>query len=100
MSLVAMLVLLICAPVLEETVFRAGLQDLLMRARQHPAVCVGTSALIFTTAHALVRPELMTMTVLLPGLLLGLIYQRTRSLRTCIALHAAMNACWLGFIAR
>jgi membrane protease YdiL (CAAX protease family) len=95
-----LLVLLVIAPVLEEAVFRAGLQDLLMRSRYRPIVCVGIGALAFTAAHALARPEPMTAAVLLPGLLLGLVYQHTRSLRACIALHAAMNACWLGFIAR
>jgi hypothetical protein len=33
----------------------------------------------------------------LPALLIGFVYAHTGRLRHCIALHAAMNAIWLGY---
>lgn len=91
--------LLVAAPLLEEAVFRGGLQEWLMRSRHRAEICIGATAVAFAAAHALARQDASAASLLLPGIALGLLYQRTRSLWLCIAAHAAMNAAWLTFMA-
>lgn len=90
--------LLVLAPLLEETVFRAGLQEALLR-RWHalPHAANAVTAAAFGVAHAIVRSDAAAFGVALPALLIGAVYQRTGRLRLCVALHAAMNAAWLGW---
>ena len=90
--------LLVLAPVLEESVFRAGLQEALLR-RWHRLPCLANAvtAAAFGLAHALVRADAGAFAVALPALLIGAVYQRGGRLRPCVALHAAMNAAWLGW---
>jgi membrane protease YdiL (CAAX protease family) len=99
----AWVVLLVVAPVLEETVFRAGLQETLLRrlARQRGgalAANVGT-ALAFAAAHMVLHPGVLAALTLLPALLVGAVYQRGRRLAPCIAVHATFNALWLAWAA-
>lgn len=75
------------APVLEEMLFRG----VLLRAflRQHArGTAIAASALYFGVAHLNIYQ--FTLTFLL-GLLLGWLYERSRSLLPCIALHGAIN---------
>lgn len=89
-------VLLLLAPVLEETVFRAGVQEFLQRRWPlHSWLPIGVTALAFGAAHALARADSVAFAVALPALLIGAVYRRTGRLRHCILLHAAMNAAWL-----
>jgi membrane protease YdiL (CAAX protease family) len=89
-------VLLVVAPVLEEAVFRAGLQEaLLRRPALAPWLANGLTALVFGLAHALLRGSAGALAVALPALLIGVVYARWRRLRWCVALHALMNAMWL-----
>jgi membrane protease YdiL (CAAX protease family) len=82
---------LMLMPLAEEIVLRAGLQEaLLRRAMAHGAANLIT-ALVFATAHVLLRGEWAAAMVALPALVLGALYGRTRQLRGCVALHAAMN---------
>lgn len=94
-----LLVLLVLAPLLEEAVFRAGLHEALLRRwAGHPALWANlATAAAFALAHAAVRADALAWAVALPAVLIGLLYQRQRRLRTCVALHAAMNAAWLGW---
>jgi membrane protease YdiL (CAAX protease family) len=91
--------LLVIAPCLEETVFRAGLHEaLLRRAVASPALAHlanGAVALLFGVAHAALQHSVWALAVALPAAAIGLLYQHTRSLPACIAAHAAMNAVWL-----
>lgn len=94
------LVLLAVAPVLEEVVFRAGLQEFLLQGRRgHLAISAHAAnlltALAFAAAHVAARPGLLTVLTFVPALLVGALYQRRRRLAPCIALHAAFNAFWL-----
>lgn len=89
-------VLLVLAPLFEETVFRAGLQEALLRgwhALPHAANAV--TAATFGFAHAIVRSDAAAFGVALPARLIGAVYQRTGRLQLCVALHTAMNAAWL-----
>ena len=74
------------APLWEEAVFRGFLLPSLCRyLPAHGAV--GVSALLFAVAHQ----NALTPGVLLPGVLFGGVYVRTRSLAAPIALHALWN---------
>lgn len=92
-------VLLVFAPLAEEAVFRAGLQEALLRRQGSALVANGLTALAFGLAHVLVRGDAGAFVVAAPALLIGAVYGRWRRLRLCVALHAAMNAVWLGWAA-
>jgi membrane protease YdiL (CAAX protease family) len=85
---------LLIAPLAEEAVFRAGLQEKLLR-RGHSAWAANlVTAACFTAAHVLLRGDALAWVVCVPALFLGCVYAQTRQLRWCVALHAAMNALW------
>ena len=92
------LMLLVVAPLLEETVFRAGLQEALVRHLRAPLLANVLTAAGFGLAHALWRGEASGLLVAGPALVIGAVYARRRRLVPCIGLHAAMNAVWLGWI--
>jgi membrane protease YdiL (CAAX protease family) len=95
-------VVLVAAPVVEEAVFRAGLQELLLLRGWHEAVANLATAAVFVLAHALtqtLRP-LHALGVAGSALLLGWLYGRTRRLRLCIAAHAGMNAVGVAVLQR
>lgn len=87
--------LLAIAPLLEEAAFRAGLQEALLRWTKAPWVANVSTAIAFGVVHAAVRGDIGAFAVVLPALLIGFVYERSRKLRHCVALHAAMNAFWL-----
>lgn len=89
------LLLLVVAPLLEETVFRAGAQEWLRRATRRPVAAIALTAALFGLAHVAVRGELAAALVFVPALAIGFVYERTGRLRDCVVLHAAMNALWL-----
>lgn len=85
--------LLLLAPVLEEWVVRAGLQEWLIR-RAVP-VPVGLSAAAFALLHVGSGWRAVGL-VLAPGLALALLYQHSRDWRLCALAHCGMNALALG----
>lgn len=95
--------LLVIAPVLEEIVFRAGLQEQLLRRLEGRQVNAAfgafaanaLTALAFSAAHLMVHVDLLAALTVLPALLIGRIYQLRRRIAPCIALHALFNAIWL-----
>jgi len=90
--------LLLLAPVLEEWVVRAGLQEWLIRRRAAEGgrgMAVVWSALAFGLLHAGSGWRAVLL-VLPPGLALALLYQRRRDWRLCVLLHCAMNALAVG----
>jgi membrane protease YdiL (CAAX protease family) len=101
----ALVRLLLVAPLLEEWVVRAGLQEWLIRRRSaatpdatylHPgAIPVVASAIAFALLH-LGSGWHAALAVLAPGLALALLYQWRRDWRLCALVHAGMNAVALG----
>jgi membrane protease YdiL (CAAX protease family) len=87
--------LLMLAPLVEEAIFRAGLQEAMLRHGRSPALSNGVTACAFALAHVVVRADAAAALVMLPALLIGIVYGARRRLRECVALHAAMNALWL-----
>jgi membrane protease YdiL (CAAX protease family) len=89
-------VLLVLAPLFEESFFRAGVQEQLARLGRSPGLAIVATALLFAVAHVAVSGDPRRIAVVLPGLAIGAVYARTGRVRDCVALHAAMNAAWLG----
>jgi membrane protease YdiL (CAAX protease family) len=89
--------LLLLAPVLEEWVVRAGLQEwLIRRAAFAPVpIPVALSAAAFALLHVGAGWHAAAL-VLPPGLALALLYQRVRDWRWCALAHCGMNALALG----
>jgi len=86
-TLPAVVAACILAPVLEEMLFRG----ILLRAfleRYPRGLAIGYSALYFGAAHLNLYQFVLAFLV---GLLLGWLYERSRSLLPCMALHAALN---------
>ena len=96
--------LLVFAPVVEELVFRTGLQESLLRqlARWRTGGFAANlvTALAFAAAHVALHPSALAALTLLPALLVGRIYERRRQLAPCVALHVGFNAIWLLWAAR
>lgn len=91
--------LLVFAPVVEELVFRAGLQQALLhrlvRWRAGALVANLVTALAFAAAHFALHPGGLAALTLLPALLVGGVYQRRRKVAPCVVLHAVFNTIWL-----
>jgi membrane protease YdiL (CAAX protease family) len=96
----ALVRLLLLAPLLEEWVVRAGLQEWLIRrvrpgaghaAASSGAVPVALSTAAFGLLH-LGSGWHAVLLVLAPGLAMALLYQRSRDWRLCALLHCGFNA--------
>jgi membrane protease YdiL (CAAX protease family) len=88
--------LLVLAPLLEEWVVRAGLQEWLIRHARPgrlPAwlVPVAVSSAVFGLLHAGAGAA-AALRVSGPGLLMGVAYQYRRDWRWCALLHGGLNA--------
>lgn len=83
-------------PVLEEWVFRGGVQEWLrQRWSQHwqgLSLANGVTSLIFAALHLWQHPPLWAAGVFLPSLVFGFFYERHRGLLSPILLHAGYNA--------
>ena len=94
--------LLVLAPLLEEWIVRAGLQEWLMRRYPaHGALTLLAPAAFFSLLHLSAGPANAAW-ILVPGLALGLLYRRWRDWRLCALVHAlfntfALTACGLTF---
>jgi len=98
----AALLLLVVAPTLEEIVFRAGLQEALLRRLGDSRAVTANSltATLFAATHVALRPTFVSLLTLLPALAIGVIYQRHRRIVPCIAVHIVFNGIWLQWVGR
>ncbi len=99
-DMATLLRLLLLAPVLEELVVRAGLQQYLIDRFYEPGksaklMPVLLSATAFSSLH-LASGWTVVSAVFLPGLLLAMLYQATRDWRLCALTHAVFNGMALG----
>lgn len=99
---IALLTWLLMAPLCEEAFFRGLLHEALLR-RLAPTDRLGRGganvgvALAFGALHALSRDAFTGAAVVLPALLIGRAYGRTRRLLPAVALHASFNLAWLAW---
>lgn len=90
--------LLIIAPAAEEAVFRGGMQEALLRrggAAGSPWGANLLTALAFAAAHVALRPGPSAALTFVPALGCGVLYERSRRILPCVALHSIFNAVWL-----
>jgi membrane protease YdiL (CAAX protease family) len=88
--------LLVLAPLLEEVVFRGGLQETLLRRGTGAGQANLLTAAAFSAAHSAAGAgAAVAIATLLPALAIGAVYGRQQQLRWCIALHMLMNLAWL-----
>lgn len=88
-SIPAFVATCLIAPAVEEMLFRGILLRSFL-ARYPRGLAIGYSALYFGAAHLNIYQFFVAF---LLGLLLGLLYERSRSLIPTIAMHAAVNVC-------
>lgn len=87
--------LLLWGPVVEELVFRAGLQKWLIRQRVHPHLANGMASTVFALMHYALSANPASLAVFIPSIALGWIYQKTNSLAWAIGLHVFFNLLFL-----
>ena len=80
--------IVVMAPIVEELLFRGGMQGHLLRKWKNPAWAILVSALIFGIVHG--NPVQMFFASIL-GLVLGWVYYRTGSLLPCMLMHFINN---------
>lgn len=86
-SLAALLATCVIAPVVEEMLFRGVLLRGFLQ-RYPRGLAIGSSALFFGVAHFNIYQFCLAFML---GILLGWLFERSRSLIPCIALHAGVN---------
>lgn len=90
--------LLVVAPLVEEFFFRGVIHAGLLQRRDclgRPAMANALVALVFGAAHLGSAPAFHAVAVMGPALLLGVVYQRSRSVALCVGLHSLCNGLWL-----
>jgi membrane protease YdiL (CAAX protease family) len=87
--------LLLWGPIVEELVFRAGLQKLLLRQKLPHITANSVVSGIFSLAHYVLSGNPAMLAVFAPSLLLGWVYQKTDSLVWIIGLHSFFNLLFL-----
>lgn len=89
--------------VAEEVFFRGYLQGNILRltgpvaggrGRLQQWLCVVLSAACFAVAHIVVQGRIISALTFLPGIILGWLFMRTRSLLAPILFHALANSCY------
>lgn len=83
-----LVVVAIVAPIVEETIFR-GLLYGWLRSRLGVAAGIVISALVFSVAHGIL---MLAPALAVTGLVLALVYERSRSLWPAIIVHGTINA--------
>lgn len=97
----ALLASLLLAPVLEELVFRGGIQPAVDRTRigriRWAGVTLGnvSTSLLFAAAHLFVAPPGLAAGVFFPSLVFGRLAQLYPTLLPCICMHAWYNVCFM-----
>ena len=87
-SLLGFLVLCIIGPLVEELVFREGIQRHLMRAGMRPWMAIVLTALIFAIVHGNLSQGIAAM---MSGCLLGFLFLLSGNIRLSLSAHVANN---------
>lgn len=95
---VTLLKALLVAPIVEEFFFRGFVHAALLRRGSvlgRPLAAIGITALGFGAAHLWLGTVAHAGAVILPALAIGSVYQRTRSVPACVALHMIFNLMYI-----
>lgn len=100
---VALLLGVVLSPILEEIVFRTGVQDALAARYPHRfgflTFANSATAVLFGLFHLWRHPPLWALATIVPALVFGLVYERHRRLVAPIGLHAVYNLAHLALLA-
>lgn len=98
----ALAISLLLAPVLEELVFRGGIQDVLDRTPWGRLGVLGglsvgnvLTSLLFSAAHLMAAPAWLAGATFFPSLVFGRLKQLYPSLVPVVLVHAWFNVCYL-----
>lgn len=92
------LAVVVGAPVFEEVVYRGFLQSSLLRASRSPLIAILLTSLVFTSAHIGVADAMSLLVLFAFSVMLGLAFERSRSLAAPIVMHALFNAMNVGMV--
>jgi membrane protease YdiL (CAAX protease family) len=87
--------LLLWGPVVEEIVFRAGLQRQLMGYFHKHWIANGITSVAFALLHYILSGNLASLAIFAPSIALGWLYQRTGKVAWPMALHAVFNLLYI-----
>lgn len=85
--IIAMFAIVVIAPLFEEVLFR-GIVMGELRGVMRPWAAIGFQALLFGAAHAVLFQSIFAFVM---GILLGIVYYKTRSIVTSAVCHSAFN---------
>ena len=88
-SLMGMMSIAVIAPIAEELIFRESITGYMLRHGRNPLAAILTSALLFGIAH--LNPAQVPFAALM-GVILGVLYWRTRNVWLCSLVHILNNA--------
>ncbi len=89
-GLIAIVVL--CAPLVEEMIYRALLQTSMVRAVGSPWIAIFLTSAVFTFAHASIAPWYALPTLAVLSIAMGVAYERSASLIVPVTMHIGFNA--------
>ncbi len=99
------IVVVLIAPLLEEVVFRGGIQHWLSRWPTLAGRAMGISlanvctSVLFSATHLINQSPLTAVAVFVPSLVFGWVFDRYARILPCVVLHGFYNAGYLLFIA-
>ena len=99
-GLVALALIVVMYPILEEIVFRGVIQTALMKPTRRLSIgpltlANGLTSVLFAAMHLLDHPPLHAALVLLPSLVFGIFRDRSDSVLPGMLLHVSWNAALL-----
>lgn len=80
---------------LQSNILRLTTPSMSRRPRLHQWTAVAVSAACFAAAHIIIQGHILSVLIFFPGLVLGWLFIRTRSLLAPILFHGLANACYL-----
>lgn len=93
--MIVLFMIIVSAPLIEEFLFRGCLQNYL-RKKYGVKVAIIVTSLFFSAMHFAVSQSLSNISLILSlfvfSIYLGFVYEKTRSLLSCITLHMTFNA--------
>jgi membrane protease YdiL (CAAX protease family) len=90
--------LLLWGPIVEEIVFRAGLQRRLMGYFHNHWTANGIASVAFSLMHFVLSPNVGSLMVFAPSVILGWVYQYTGKVAWSIGLHSAFNLLFISYL--
>jgi len=79
----------------QSNVLRLACPAIVRRPRLKEWASIGISAVCFAVAHVVIQGQIVSFLTFLPGLVLGWLFIRTKSLLAPILFHGLANVCYV-----